>query len=297
MANATSSGRAPGACVDDAVAALVREKQLSLQTLVRLEALMRQFGRFVEDGLGISNLADVSTHAVERYIAAPTACAPEPGPSIRYFRRLAVRTLYRVLRAEGVEVGDPTLDLVLPSRQPGAFRPLVDDEVALCRAACVGTSKRNRAAAAWALAEATARTGELPSIRRGDVDLEHGRVWIIGSERTVSRSALLTPWGHSQLARFLATSPGAAEDGVLYATGEPASALAQSSAVGAISRTLTRAGLGDAPDVRPSSVAAWAGWKVFEETGQIDVTAQRLGMRSLDRTARFIGWDWAPRGD
>jgi integrase/recombinase XerC len=59
---------------------------------------------------------------------------------------------------------------------------------------------------------------------------------------------------------------------------------------------LTHAGLGEAPDVRPSSVAAWAGRRIFEETGRIDVAAQRLGMRSLDRAARFIGWDWAANG-
>lgn len=282
--------------MDDAVAALVREKVLSLQTLVRLEALMRQFAYFVEHGFGARDLAGVSAYAAALYVSAPTADGAEPGSSIRYFRRLAVRTLYRVMRSEGLEVGDPTLDLVLPSRAPGDFRPLEDDEVELCRAACVGTAKRNRAAAVWALGEATARTGELPWIRRADVDVVAGTVWIAGTDRTDARRAELTEWGRAQLVRYLADEPGADEDPVLYA-GDPASALAQSSAVGAISRTLTRAGLGDAPDVRPSSLAAWAGRKVFDETGRIDVAAKRLGMRSLDRTAVFIGWEWATASD
>lgn len=39
----------------------------------------------------------------------------------------------------------------------------------------------------------------------------------------------------------------------------------------------------------------WAGWKVFEEeTGSIEEVARRLGMRSLDRAARFIGLSWRP---
>jgi integrase/recombinase XerC len=252
---------------------------------------MRQFARFVERADGVRHLADVSVGVVDGFVSALTADGTEPGPSIRYFRRLAIRTLYRTMRSQGLQVGDPTLDLVLPSRQRGDFRPLDDDEVGLCRAACVGTAKRNRAAAAWALGEATARTGELPWVRRCDVDLDQGRVWIAGTDRTVARWGELSGWGVGQLERYFTDEPSSDGDLVLY-TGDPASALAQSSAVGAISRTLTRAGLGEAADVRPSSLAAWAGRKVFDETGRIDVAAKRLGMRSLDRTAIFIGWEW-----
>lgn len=95
MVHATSSYRAPAACVDDAVAAFVREKELSLQTLVRLEALMRQFARFIEDGLGVVHLAAVQPTAVERYVSAALNDGSEPGASLRYFCRLAVRMLYR----------------------------------------------------------------------------------------------------------------------------------------------------------------------------------------------------------
>ena len=31
------------------------------------------------------------------------------------------------------------------------------------------------------------------------------------------------------------------------------------------------------------------------ETASIDEVARRLGIRSLDRAARFIGWGWAPQ--
>ncbi len=55
---------------------------------------------------------------------------------------------------------------------------------------------------------------------------------------------------------------------------------------------LVRAGLPEDPAIRPSSVAAWAGRKLLDETGRIDIVAERLGLRSLDRTADFIGWDW-----
>ena len=44
--------------------------------------------------------------------------------------------------------------------------------------------------------------------------------------------------------------------------------------------------------LRPSSVAAWAGRRCFDETGDITKVAQLLGVRSLDQAARIIGWDW-----
>lgn len=63
----------------------------------------------------------------------------------------------------------------------------------------------------------------------------------------------------------------------------------QISACIAVRDVLIRAGLAAEPGVRPASVAAWAGQKILHETGQIDEVARRLGMASLDRTARFIG--------
>ena len=67
----------------------------------------------------------------------------------------------------------------------------------------------------------------------------------------------------------------------------------QASSCIAVAETLQRAGIGREPDVRPGSVVAWAGVRIFSETGRIEEVARRLGMRSLDRAARFIGWDWA----
>ena len=45
-------------------------------------------------------------------------------------------------------------------------------------------------------------------------------------------------------------------------------------------------------DVRLGSVLAWAGCQIFSVTGRIEEVARRLGMRSIDRAAGFIGWEW-----
>lgn len=66
----------------------------------------------------------------------------------------------------------------------------------------------------------------------------------------------------------------------------------QASISGAVGAILQRAGLHQESDVRPRSVTAWAGQRVFDETGRIEDVARRLGLRSLDRAAALIGWEW-----
>ena len=291
MSEATTSGAvAPSQCVARTMAQLRAADDLSPQTVARIEVLMSQFARFVERAFEVRSLDQVRVEMVVAYLEAPTTAGEPPGVSLQHFRRLAVRVLFRTCRGLGIVAGDPSLDAELPARGRAIFRPLEDDEISACRAAVAG-SRLARSAAAWAICEATARTGELAGIRRGDVDSGGDRVWIAGTPRTLPRWGQLTDWGSAQLDRHLAQI--ATDPATPLICGSPDAALAQSSAVGIISRTLRYAGLGGAPGVRPSSVAAWAGRAVFDQTGRIDVAAQRLGMRSLDRTATFIGWDWA----
>jgi integrase len=268
----------------------------SEQTAHRLEALMREFALFVERGHGISSLDEVSPALAMAYLGAPTSAGRPPGASLQYFRRLAVRTLFRLCRESGYDVGDPTTDAALPSRRPAPFRPLTDDEVELARSVVVATRHAERAAAAWALAEATAQTAELAAVRRRDVDVVERRVWVHGSRRLTPRWGELTDWGVTQLSKRLSLIADDADVPVIGG-GEPGTALAQSTAVGLLGTTLTRAGLRNADGVRPASVAAWAGRRFFDSTGRIDLTASRVGMSSLDRTARFIGWDWVEAGE
>jgi hypothetical protein len=44
--------------------------------------------------------------------------------------------------------------------------------------------------------------------------------------------------------------------------------------------------------VRPNSIPAWRGVKELANGASIDEVAVLLGMRSLDRAATFIGFDW-----
>ncbi len=276
--------------VDSVISRLRGGDALTEQTLDRFEALIRQFVQFAERGHGVTQLREVTGVVVEAYVRAPTSDGADPSLSLQHFRRSGVRVLYRTCRQLGMDVGDPSLDVVLPPRDPGGFRPLADAEVEVARASAVAAQRDTRAAAAWAMCEATARTGELPWLRWEHVDFAGARVWIAGTPRTLPRWGYLTDWGRLQVARHhrACRQPDSSR---MFPGGRPGSALAQSTAVGTISRILADVGLDASRGVRPSSVAAWAGWKVFEQTGRIEVVARSVGLRSLDRTAVFIGWD------
>jgi integrase/recombinase XerC len=265
---------------------------LSAQSLVRIEQVTWRFERFLRVGFGVGSLGRVTPAAARAFVEAESAAGPA-GVATMHLRRSVLRLLFRVGRHLGLVAGDPTLDLALPARSFVQARPLEDEEVALCRSAALYSLASTRLAAAWALAEGTARTAELPHLTVADLDLDRGRVWIHGGSRRLPRWGELSPWGVSQLGRHLDSLPSTAGTQRLVYRGNGSAQSQQASACVAIGEVLTRAGLGDEPDVRPLSVAAWAGRQILAESGRIELVATRLGMRSLDRTARLVGFDWA----
>jgi len=258
---------------------------------VRVAGILVRFLGFLVRGHGLAELGDVTPVVAEAFVRSSLPDGSVPSVGVMHLRRTAVRLLFRAAREAGWLVGDPTLDLVLPPRSPLGCRALTDDEVALCRGHAVWSLSGARRASAWALAEATCRSRELGHIRASDVDPDSGLVWVHGGRQTSPRWGVLSEWGRGQVGRRveeLAGEPGAR----LVYSGGRGDRVGQVSSCLAIDDVLTRSGLKAEPDVRPSSIAAWAGRKVFEETGRIDEVARRLGMASLDGAGRFIGWDW-----
>ncbi len=276
--------------VDLAVDGLMQE-WVSAAQAERVATILRGFGGFCERGHGVVDPACVTPAIASAFVHAPSPDGAEPSLPLIHLRRSALRLLFRSARHLGLDVGDPTLDLRLPPRAQVATRPLVDDEVSLCRAAAAWSLNDRRRAAAWALAEASCRSVEVGQITRSDVDLGARRVWIHGGQTTADRCGHLTKWGCVQLERRLAAISADPDQPVVY-EGDNGPATGQISACIAVKDVLVRAGLGKEPGVRPASVAGWAGRRILQETGRIDEVARRLGMSSLDRTARFIGWSW-----
>lgn len=269
---------------------------MSASQAVRVGRILEQFVTFAWAGFRVSTVEGVTPAIAESFVRATGADGQDPAVALMHLRRIAFRLLFRSARANGSGVGDPTLDLVLPPRSQLSTRPLSDDELALCRGHAYWSLSDCRRAAAWALGEATCRSSELAHITVADVDLDEGRVWVHGGRTTAARWGVLTDWGAVQVGRRMRELGDDPARRLVY-SGKAGGESGQASSCLAILDVLTRAGLAAEPDVRPASIAGWAGRRILAETGRIDEVARRLGMASLDRAARFIAYDWADAAD
>jgi integrase len=294
QAAAPEAGTELRAAVGAVLAELRGRRRLSAQSEPRVFGLIGRFAGFVVRAFGVGSLAEVSLGHVDAFVRASTVRAGvAPSVATMRLRRSALRLLFSTARQLGLVKGDPTRDLVLPSRTDQAARPLADGEVEDCRSASLHDLASTRLSVPWALGEATARTAEIPHLRVGDLDLAQGRVWIGGSSNTDARWGTLTDWGIAQLERRLRElNSGIRSDSLLAhsCSRNPESRVSFSSQ--ALRETLQRAGLAVDPSVRPASLAAWAGRRIMRETGLIELVARALGVRSLDNAARIIDWHW-----
>jgi integrase len=265
---------------------------LAPESVPRFLSLVDRFGRFMSRAFGAASLAEASASQVEAFVRSTNLDGSLPSVATMRLRRSVVRSVFRTGRELGFVDGDPTVDVALPPRTNEAARPLTDLEVQRCRRVALDDLTSTRLAVPWALGEATARTGEIPRLTVGDLDLDRGAVWIHGSSNTEPRWGYLSPWGVGQLERHLRDHGSKAPSATLTqsATTNTESRRAYSSQ--AIREALRGAGLLEDATVRPASLTAWAGRQVLSETGRIDEAARALGMRSLDGAARLIGWDW-----
>jgi integrase/recombinase XerC len=282
------------AAVDKICAELAGDDQLSAQSLRRLIELLQAFAGW-SARRRLSSLDAVGPEVARQFVESATVDGNPPSVATQHLRRSALRLLFRTARSLGLAASDPALDLNLPPRSSLALRPLTDDEIVLCRSCALVSLTATRSSAAWALAEATATTSEIPAVRVGDVDLGAGRVWLAGGSKREPRYGLLTDWGRAQIGRHLRQVGTQNADGPLVYRGAGSAESRQASSCQAIAATLVRAGLGQEPDIRPGSVAAWAGARLFAQGGRIEDVARAMGLRSLDQAARAIAWDWSSR--
>jgi len=279
----------------------LKRADLTDQSVQKMAELMARFTVYVDKGHSLRSVTEIAEDHVEGFVFAPSVVGSKrrrPSVATMHLRRSALRLYFRTARQLGLCSGDPTLDLELPARSSSLhMRPLTDDEVALCRSFSVTSLTETRRPAAWALAEATARTSELPHIRVRDVYVDEGRVWLWGSTKAEPRWGTLTEWGCKQVVRRMERMKDRRPDALLGYRGARDDKVAQISSCIAIAEVLRMAGLGKEPDVRPHSVVAWTGRAVLSDSGRIEMVARALGARSLDRTASLIGWDWREEGE
>ena len=213
----------------------------------------------------------------------------KPGPDLVNLRAWAAGVLFQELRRLGEYRCQPLVDFERPARTKGLWRPLSDAEAQRGRLHCRRHSFDTRRPAAWALGEATAGTAEIALVVVADLDLAAGTVWLSGTSRSLPRYGQLTDWGLEVLAlrqEALGNEPTAPL--VYLGRGTPQSQQAASCHV--LFDILRRAGLGRDTLVKPASLRAWRGVKIFQRAGDITAVAAALGYRSLDNAANAIGW-------
>lgn len=265
----------------EAVLSSIADGRLAPVSLVRNSDLIRGFANFLAKA-EVESLPGVTPAVAESYVNCLTRSGSDPSVATMRLRRSALRLLFREARVLGLAPTDPTVDIALPSRSYGRSRPLTDSEVEKCRSFAEGMRGDSRHAIAWALAEATARVPELTGIARQDIS--EGTLALPGCSMTDPRVAQLTEWGVEQIERLkIPDGPALTTD----SNGSPHELLAA---------TLRRAGLARKPGVSPNSVPAWRGARELANGASIDDVTRLLGMRSLDRAAAFIGFDWRADG-
>lgn len=216
-----------------------------------------------------------------------------PSSATRYNRMWALDHYFKTLRSLGCMSGDPLLDINVRRTAGLSHRPLTTDEIQQGRAFSQFQFRDTRGPSAWAIAEATAMTGEINHVYPDDVDIGNSRVWLGGRANRQARWGLLTDWGVVAVRKrldYLATTKPTTKYLVYEGAGSEESK--QSAAAGTLGWILRRAGLAADPAVQPKSIPAWAGTQVLLETGKIELVATRLGLLTLDAAANFIGWDW-----
>ncbi|MEU8512051.1 site-specific integrase [Kitasatospora sp. NPDC048722] len=277
--------------------------QMSPQTRRSFGQLIMRYQHYAH-ARGVLTLHQVDAHLAEDFVFAQGRTRHgrlgDSATATSHQRRAVLRTFYRTLRELGLADTDPTRDLALPERSRSTVRPLTEDEAIAIRHAAEYVSRPSRHAAAAALALAGAHTGEIGHIRVRDLDTRRTAVWAHGSTRTDQRWCPLHPWALRILTARAAyvtrqqLDPARAPDAPLAVSNRPAAdEQLQARACVALTDLIRRIGLGHDPQVKPASLTAHAGVRVFQDGGRIEDVARRLGLRSLDRAAAVIHYDWA----
>ncbi|RPK63389.1 site-specific tyrosine recombinase XerC [Streptomyces sp. ADI96-02] len=223
----------------------------------------------------------------------------ESASATMHQRRAVLRSFYRALRELGLTDADPTRNIRLPERAHTLIRPLDEDEAVALRHAAEYVARPSRHAAAAALALSGGHSGEIGHARIRDLNRSAKAVWMHGSSRTEPRWCPLDPWALRVLlarATFVEKqqrTKADLPDARLAVSSAPApDEQIQARACVALSDLIRRIGLSTDPQVKPASLTAYAAVAIFDASGSIEEVVRRLGLRSLDRAAHIVGYDW-----
>jgi site-specific recombinase XerD len=274
--------------------------ELAPTTQARFAEILAQATRRA-DRLGITHWGPAfDTVACEAFISSRTSQAEEPSISLQHLRRSSLRAGFSTLHRIGLTSKDPTRGINLPTRSQLATRAATDDEIALLEMHALA-SRASRQPMILALAESSGMTAEIPFVTFEHLDdLDNPTtVEFSGTPWVKPRVATLSPFGQRVLRGRIKVlrrdNTLRMGESIVYAGSKkrgdvsPTASMCQS-----ISEVFRRAGLHRERDLRPASVAFWAGRQAFETAKErkLEAAAQAMGLKSLDMTAQKIDYSW-----
>lgn len=259
-------------------------------TVEKLGSLIARFVRYVESRYDITDVRDLTAHHADAWIRAPRLGSESrtAAERTRDNRRWALDLFFRTLRGLNLYDGDPLLDAERVTRPAFCTRPLLDAELERCRKHARSGLNDTLGPARVALAESMATVAEIANALVADYDPAGQRVWLNGTgARLTGRWVNVLPWAANAIERRIAALDSPDSMALLVRTGSADRAGEVISM--ALRRVLDSAGLRPDPRVKPSSFRAWGGRRLYDETGDIEDVARRLGVARLDSARGLIG--------
>lgn len=275
--------------------------QLRPQSLEKFDLLMQRFSRYAK-AFGVEALAGVDVTLVESFVRARGrdrgGDVSDAAVSTMQVRRAVLRAFYRTARELSLTWDDPARDIDLPTRTASTTRPLNDDETELLWMRAWAGGRVRRHAATVALMLSGVHSGEVGHVTIDDIDFEVGAVRAPGTVKFAPRTLDVESRYLQALAArrdlLLVRQPNTSPARIVLATGsEGSDGQKQARVCTTVKDVMRRAGLGDDPELRPTSLTAVPARAVFDATGRIELAARLLGVSSLDTAARAVAWDWA----
>lgn len=284
-------------------------------TVITHKKVLATFESFAR-GRGAVLLCDIDSEMVWQWLESLTSVKQsQPTEAMRKLRRTVAITFFRTTFRLGLTDRNPA-DSITPVVQPerfvcalsvkdiervkevadlDAYRNITPDEY---------ESGSSQIAVAVALTLIGSQGGEIAAIRGRDLDLIGKRVWAHdGGIRITNRWLPIDDlWAFDVLAARIAFLARKNPNGFLEApiaylprTDDARSSQLQrrqSAAANLVDKAIKRAGLKQNGRIRMASITEYLALRVFQETGRVEAVALRLGMRSLDRAAHVVGYDW-----
>lgn len=302
MANPTQ-----GILLNDAVDTVLRywleTNALTEKSFRKFDDLLHRYARFANN-LGAHLLAEQTEALAAQWIQSKgrdrSGNIVSPATATMNTRRSALRKFYR--DAEPLKLSESGLAVktYVAPRPTGLARPLTETEAHKLWLFANDAGPKTRRPVIFAFLLSGVHSSEVGLITVQDVDVANRRVWAHGdTERMKPRWVTLAePFFTAVLERLDYLQQWVPEHTKLEAfqltqgTSKRPTGYSQNRAASACKEAFRMVGLHNDPNVTPSSVSLYAGFRMLRDGERLEVIAQTLGYASLDSCAKALGYNW-----